>query len=132
MVLFGVPILLVIALSILDVFLIMLLIGVFIIVVLCSVFLVQLLKPFTSVQMLPGLALLPVMFISVQEIFIVFIIFESVSDSLLLLLVWISHLLTGTRLAVFPILICFLVVEVTSGRVSKDKLVIPGTLLWIS
>ena len=129
---FGIPVLLAIALSIFDVLALALLIGTLIEVVFSPILLVQFLEPLSTHQMLSCTALLSVMFISAQEILVVFVVLQAVSDPLLLLLQGIPHLTAAaSRFPIFPEFIGLLVVEISPRRISKDQLVVPGTLFCV-
>ena len=82
--------------------------------------------------MLSGTALLSVMFIPAQEVLIVLVVLQAVTDPLLLLLQWVSHpATTASRFPVLPVLVGLLVVEITPRRISKDQLVVAGTLFCV-
>lgn len=129
---FGIPVLLAIALSIFDVLALALLVSTLIEVVFSPILLVQFLEPLSTHQMLSSTALLSVMFISAQEILVVFVVLQAVSDPLLLIPQRIPHLAaTASRFPVLPVLIGLLVVEISPRRISKDQLVVPGTLFCV-
>lgn len=72
------------------------------------------------------------MLVSVEEVLIVFIVFQSFFNTLLLLSVRVPHFIRAARGAVFPVLIGLLVIEISSRGVSEDQLVISSTLLRIT
>ena len=84
MILFGVPILLVIALSVLNVLIIVFLIGFLVEIIVCPIFLIHLLEPLSAHKMFASTALLPVMLEPVKEILIVLVVLQAVTDPLLL------------------------------------------------
>jgi hypothetical protein len=94
MILFGVPVLLVISLPVLDVLIIVFLVGLLIEIILCPILLIQLFEAFATHQMFTGAALLPVMLVSVQEILIVLVVLQAVTDPFLLVSQRVSHLAT--------------------------------------
>jgi hypothetical protein len=82
----------------------------------------------------PCLALLSVMFIPIDKVLVVCVVFESLLDSLLLVskLVLHSFAVLSFILPILPVVIRILILKVTSRGLSKYQLVILSTLLKVS
>jgi len=123
MILFRVPIFFIIAFPIFDVFVFILFFSTLLVeVVLSAILLIELFESFTPEQLLSSLALLPMMFISVDKVLVIGVVFESFFDSFLLLSELIFHPvpLWPSIFSVLPIVIRILVLKVSSGGLSED------------
>jgi hypothetical protein len=135
-ILLGVPILFIVPFPIPDVLIAILLLSPFFVeVVLCPILLIQFLEALTAEHMLPCLALLSVMIVPLQEVFVISVVFKSLPHPFLLITVMFLHssiTWATTVLPVFPVLIGFLILEISSRRISEYKLIILCTLFYIS
>lgn len=123
MILFRVPIFFIIAFPIFDVFVFILFFSTLLVeVVLSAILLIELFESFAPEQLLSSLALLPMMFISVDKVLVIGVVFESFFDSFLLLSELIFHPapLWPSIFSVLPIVIRILVLKVSSGGLSED------------
>lgn len=135
MVLFGVPILFHIALPIFDVLVFVFFLSPLVIkIVFTPILLVHLLVALSPEKLLPGLALLSVMFISVDEVLIVRRCPHLLSDPFLLLLKLVLHPLPLPLLLlpVLPVVVRILILKVAPRRLPEYKLIILRSLLRIA